>query len=65
MPGMMGFPGDEARHVSDDTIRSEVKPFSTSSEVLRKRTPAINGRWSNNEVRACGRSSSTQFTAKF
>ena len=49
----------------DETIRSEVKPFSTSSEVLRKRTPAINGPRSNNEVRSCGRSSSTQFTAKF
>jgi hypothetical protein len=41
------------------------KPFSSPSEALRKRTPAINGPRSNNGVRSCGRPSSTQFTAKF
>jgi hypothetical protein len=65
MPWMMGFPADEARHVSDETFRTPAKPFSSPSEALRKRTPAINGPRSNNEVRSCGRPSSTQFTAKF
>jgi transposase-like protein len=41
------------------------KPFSSPIEALRKRTPAINRPRSNNEVRSCGRPSSTQFTAKF
>jgi hypothetical protein len=42
-----------------------VKPFSSPSEALRKRTSAINGPRSNNGVRSCGHPSSIQFTAKF
>jgi hypothetical protein len=65
MPWMMGFPADEARHVSDETFRHAGDTIFHSCEVLRKRTSATQWPRSNNGVRSCGRQSSTQFTAKF
>src|SRR3984893_8170242 len=62
---MMGFPADEAGTFLTKHSATPAKPFSSPSEALRKRTPAINGPRQNNEVRECGRPSSTQFTAKF